>query len=45
MVEGDGNRYYFNWLFDCSYSVYTPADGVIRSWRFETSRPESCYVF
>lgn len=45
VVEGDGNRYYFNWLFDCNYSVYTTTDGVIRSWRFETLRPESCYVF
>ena len=43
--EGGGKRYYITWVAGCSYSLYVSADGVVRSWRYETKYPGSCYVF
>lgn len=43
--EGEGYRYYITWRFSCKYSIFVTADGVIRSWRYESEDRSSCVIW
>jgi hypothetical protein len=43
--ENEGNRYYITWSADCKCSIYVAPDGVIRSWRFESTIMDNCVVW
>lgn len=43
--EQGGKRYYVTWLTTCKYSVLVGGDGVIKSWRYESSNTNNCFVF
>lgn len=43
--EGDGTRYHLTWKGRCKYSILVDAQGVVVSWRRESSGRQGCYVF
>ncbi len=45
VIEGSDYRYYLTWIRTCKYSILVSLDGVVKSWRYETSDKHDCYVF
>lgn len=43
--EGDNIRYHLTWKVRCKYSILVDAQGVVVSWRRESSSRQGCYVF
>jgi hypothetical protein len=43
--EGSDKRYYLSWNERCKYSVLISPSHTVISWRYETTRTKSCYVF